>query len=73
MRVLKFTLVIAVISLAAYGLATGTAGVIAPYLLLLMGLMTVVMGVMEFQKRNLVSLGLFAASFFVLAVGLYTL
>jgi len=71
MKNLQYILAAAVISLAGWGLATGTADRLAPYLLLLMGMMAAVTGIEEFKKRNSVSLALFAASAFVLVVGLY--
>ncbi|WP_269053269.1 DUF3953 domain-containing protein [Sporosarcina sp. G11-34] len=47
--------------------------VIAPYLSLVMGIMLIVMGITEFQKRKANAFNLFLAAGFVLFVGVYIL
>jgi len=64
---------IAAIGLSSYGLIIATNGIIMPYLLLLMGLMAIVMGIIEFQKRKATALTLFLVAGLVLFVGVYTL
>ena len=73
MKILRTFLVITAIALSSYGLITGTNGIIVPYLLLLMGLMLIVMGITEFQKRKADAFNLFLAAGFVLFVGVYIL
>lgn len=72
-KTLKIILIMAVISLASFGLITNTSSKVLPFLLLLMALMATVMGVTEFQKRKPASLGLFLAAGFALFVGIYIL
>lgn len=72
-KVLRITLAIVVIALSSYGLITGTTEIILPYVLLLMGLMFLVMGVTEFQKRKLTAFTIFLAAGFSFFAGVYTL
>ncbi|WJY27332.1 DUF3953 domain-containing protein [Sporosarcina trichiuri] len=72
-KTLKIILILAVISLAGFGLITNTSSKVAPFLLLLTALMATVIGVIEFQKRKPSSLGLFLAAGFALFVGIYIL
>lgn len=62
---------IAVVLLAGFALITSTSGKIAPYLLLLMGLMATLMGITQYAKQKFVSLGLFLAASFAVFVGIY--
>ena len=73
MKVLRIILAIVVIALSSYGLITGTTGVIIPYVLLSIGLMLLVTGVTEFQKRKPTAFTLFLAAVFSLFVAIYTL
>nr|WP_237475782.1 DUF3953 domain-containing protein [Virgibacillus massiliensis] len=61
------------IALSSYGLITGKTGIILPYVLLSMGVMLLVMGMTEFQKRKPIAFTTFLAAGFSLFVGIYTL
>ena len=73
MKILRIILAVVVIALSSYGLITGTTGVIIPYVLLSVGLMLLVTGGIEFQKRKPTAFTLFLASVFSLFVAIYTL
>ncbi|XKF65230.1 DUF3953 domain-containing protein [Virgibacillus necropolis] len=72
-KILRITSAIVVVALSSYGLITGTTGIILPYVLLLMGLMLLVVGGTEFQKRKPTAFTIFLAAGFSLFVGIYTL
>ena len=68
MKILRHISAIIVVALSSYGLLTGTPGVIIPYALLFIGIMLLVNGITEFQKRNanaISSLLIAGFSFFV--------
>lgn len=73
MKILRINLTIIIVALSVYGLTTGTSGVIMPYVLLLAGLMLLVMGIIEFQKRKATAFTIFLAAGFSLFVGIYIL
>ena len=72
MKIIRIILATIVVSLSIYGLISGTAEIILPYLMLLMGGMFLVMGVTEFQKRKPVAFTSFLVAGFSIFVGIYT-
>ncbi|WP_077595996.1 DUF3953 domain-containing protein [Oceanobacillus kimchii] len=72
MKILRIIFAIVIIALSSYGLITDTLGSILPYALLSMGLMLIVTGVVEFQKRKPVAFTTFLAAGFSLFVGINT-
>lgn len=68
MKVLRIIFPVIVIVLSSYALITDKTEILIPYILLLMGLMLLVVGIHEFQKRKATALTLFLASGFSLFV-----
>lgn len=72
MNILRRILAIMVVVLASYGLITGTTAILMPFALLLLGLMFIVMGVLEYRKRKAISVTLFLVAGFTIFVSIYT-
>jgi len=72
MNILRRILAIMVVVLASYSLITGTTAILMPYALLLLGLMFIVMGVLEYRKRKAISVTLFLVAGFTIFVSIYT-
>ena len=68
MKVLRMFFPIVVIALSSYALIANKTEILIPYILLLMGLMLLVVGIHEFQKKKATALTLFLASGFSLFV-----
>ncbi|MGP4078180.1 DUF3953 domain-containing protein [Halobacillus sp. K22] len=73
MKILRIILATIVVALCSYGLITGAAEIILPYVLLLMGGYLLIMGVTEFQKRKPIAFTSILAAGFSFFVGIYTL
>ncbi|MFD1337053.1 DUF3953 domain-containing protein [Oceanobacillus iheyensis] len=72
MRLLRIIFAVVIVALSSYGLITDTIGVILPYAFLLIGLLLIATGFVEFQKRKPVAFTTFLAAGFSLFVGIYT-
>ena len=72
MKILRIIFPIIVMALSTYALITDSTEMLIPYILLSMGLMLLVMGINEFQKRKITALVLFLASGFSLFVVIET-
>ncbi|BAC12613.1 hypothetical protein [Oceanobacillus iheyensis HTE831] len=72
MRLLRIIFAVVIVALTSYGLITDTIGVILPFALLLIGLLFIATGFVEFQKRKPVAFTTFLAAGFSLFVGIYT-
>ncbi|WP_240335340.1 DUF3953 domain-containing protein [Paraliobacillus sediminis] len=70
---LRLILSIIVVALSSYGLLTGIPGVIIPYALFFLGIMLLITGVIEFQKRNANAINSFLVAGFSLFVSIYIL
>ncbi|CAM3206830.1 DUF3953 domain-containing protein [Filibacter tadaridae] len=70
MKVLRKIFPIIVVALSSYALITDTTEMLIPYILLSMGLMLLVTGINEFQKRKVTAFALFLAFGFSLFVAI---
>ncbi|WP_117149178.1 DUF3953 domain-containing protein [Paraliobacillus zengyii] len=73
MKILRLILAIIVVGLSSYALLTDKPGVIIPYALLFLGIILLVTGITEFQKRNANAINSFLAAGFSFFISIYIL